>query len=419
MRRARPSSLSVAIAAFLLAGAGPSPSTPGAVQQQLDAAERARQAELAAERAAAARAAAAAQQEQQLAVARAAALARLRSAEAATAAAADRLHELAQKRAAAEASLQSRAKELGPLLPLIERLSLYPAETLLAVPLPADDAVRGLLVLQGMTHRLEAEARALRAQQAELDRLAAEERRAAPELAAAEKAQAESAAALDRQLAEARAGRQAAEDAAAAAEKRAATQAARASDLREMLTRLEAERRAAEAAARAEAARAERARRAKEEADARQRQEAFANPTGPGTLAPSASAAGQLIAPVVGRVVRAWGDPTDAGPAVGISYRPAPAARVVSPCGGKVEFSAPFRSYGNLIIINCGGGFRAVLAGLAKLDAPVGERVHAGEPIGTMPDWDPQSGAAAPTLYVELRKDGAAVNPAPWLRAHG
>ena len=78
---------------------------------------------------------------------------------------------------------------------------------------------------------------------------------------------------------------------------------------------------------------------------------------------------GQLTAPVAGTVFRSWGDPTDAGPATGISYHAAPAARVVSPCAGRVEFAAPFRSYGLLLILDCGGGYHAVLAGFDRLDA--------------------------------------------------
>ena len=67
--------------------------------------------------------------------------------------------------------------------------------------------------------------------------------------------------------------------------------------------------------------------------------------------------------------MRAWGDATDAGPATGISYQAAAHARVVSPCGGRVVFAAPFRSYGSLLILDCGGGYHAVLAGLERLDA--------------------------------------------------
>ena len=67
------------------------------------------------------------------------------------------------------------------------------------------------------------------------------------------------------------------------------------------------------------------------------------------------------------------------------------------------------------------GGYHAVLAGLDRLDTPVGEAVQAGEPVGVMPGWDPKAGdpkggGGRPGLYVELRRGGQPVDPSPWLR---
>ena len=56
------------------------------------------------------------------------------------------MEELAHRRQAAQARLAATAAEIAPLLPLFERLSLYPAETLLAVPMPAEQAATGALV---------------------------------------------------------------------------------------------------------------------------------------------------------------------------------------------------------------------------------------------------------------------------------
>ncbi len=88
-------------------------------------------------------------------------------------------------------------------------------------------------------------------------------------------------------------------------------------------------------------------------------------------------------------MVRAWGDSTEAGPAIGISYMAAPKARVVSPCTGRVDFADPFRSYGLLMIVDCGGGYHAVLAGFGRLSTQAGQAVKAGQPVGVMPDWEP------------------------------
>jgi septal ring factor EnvC (AmiA/AmiB activator) len=131
-----------------------------------------------------------------------------------------------------------------------------------------------------------------------------------------------------------------------------------------------------------------------------------------------ADARGKLTAPVAGSVVRAFGADTEAGPASGVSYQAPPNARVISPCSGRVVFAGPFRSFGLLMIVDCGGGYHFVMSGLDRLDGQVGQTLQAGEPVGVMPGWDPQSPAEnRPTLYLELRKDGVPVNPAPFLRA--
>jgi septal ring factor EnvC (AmiA/AmiB activator) len=403
-------------AAGVATAAGPNADV---TRQQVQDAERARAAELQAQQAAAARAAAAAAEAQLLAGERVAAAARLRQAEDATVAAATRMQALAEQKRQASERLAARADAMTPLLPLIERLSLYPAETLLAVPASPEDTLRGVLVLQGVAGALEQDAEAIRREQDAVDAASQAIARQAPVLSAAQATQKAQAAALDQQIAAAEAGRRQAEGEATAAAQRAADDAARADTLRSAIAAIEAERRTEEARARDDAARAERSRRSADAAAAKQRQEAAARPTGSGTIPSAAQPKGQLTAPVAGTVVKSWGEPTEAGPATGISYQAPPEARVVSPCGGRVVFSAPFRSYGLLMIVDCGGGYHAVLAGFDRLDAKVGQNVVSGEPVGVMPSWDPRSPGSHPTLYVELRRDGQPVNPAPWLKASG
>jgi murein hydrolase activator len=409
MRRTLRISLALAFAAAAAAAQAPPPT-----RQDLEDAERARSSETAAQHAAAERAAAAAAEATRLTAARIAAATKLRQAEAATTDAASRMDALAARRREAQARLDAHMRTLEPLLPLIERLSLYPAETLLAVPEAPEQTLRGVLVLRGLTRQIVRDAMTLRREQAELDAATRAVAAEAPQLATAEAAQQAEADELDRQIAAAQANQKEAQDAASAAADRAAAEAARAANLRGVLATLDAQRRADEAHARAEKQKLGEA-----AATAHERQAAAERQPTPVSMASAAQPHGQLTAPVAGTVVRAWGEPTDGGPAMGISYHAAPAARVVAPCSGRVVFSDRFRSYGLLLIVDCGGGYHAVLAGFDRLDAKVGQTVAAGEPIGVMPAWEPGSTGSRPSLYVELRHDGQPVNPAPWLRANG
>ncbi len=424
MRPAPPRSLRVLLLPAVLAALSPMPAVraepaakPTATPQDLRAVERARAVELTAQKDAAARAAAATAEEQRFARARIEAAETLRITEVATADAAARMETLAARRRDAEARLAKRAEAMQPLLPLIERLSLYPAETLLAVPATPEDRLRALVVLQGLSRRVEIEAAALRRDRADIDAASAALASEAPHLASALAAQAERAAGLDRLIEGAREKRQQAESAGDAAAKRGAAEASRAETLRAALAALEAERKAEEARAHEDAIRAEKQKRAADAEAAHAREAALAHP--PASLSSGGAGKGQLAAPVAGRVIRSYGDPTEAGPATGLSYQAPPNARVVAPCSGRVAFADKFRTYGQLLIVDCGGGYHAVLSGLERLDARVGQSVQAGEPLGVMPHWEPGGSGRHPALYMELRRDGQPVDPAAWLRSKG
>ena len=423
MRRApRNNPLALLLLAIVLASAGTraeSVPKPAPTARDVHTAERTRAAELASQRDAAAQAARAATDEQRLTQERIAAAESLRITEAATVEAASRMDALASRRRETETRLAKRAEAMLPLLPLIARLSLYPAETLLAVPAPPEDRLRAVLVLQGLSRRLEADALALRQDQAAADADNAAIAKEVPRLSAAVAAQAERAAALDRMIIDAQERRRQAETSADSAAKRAAAEAARADTLRAALTALEAERKAEEARAHDDALRAEKQKRTADAEAARLREAALARPTGSLTASGGSSAKGQLASPVAGKLIQAYGDATEAGPATGLSYQAPPDARVIAPCAGRVAFADKFRTYGQLLIIDCGGGYHAVLSGLERLDAKVGQPVQTGEPVGTMPHWEPGSTGRRPALYIELRRDGHPIDPAPWLHRVG
>ncbi len=403
-----------------------------ATQRTLRDAERLRGEQLAIGKDAAARARRADAEAQRLLQARVDAAARLQQADAATADVAARIDALAVRRRDAEQRLTTRAAAMQPLLPLIERLSLYPVETLLAVPGAPEATLRGVMVLRGLSQRIEIEAEALRQDQADLDAAGAALAAEAPRLAAARATQTREAATLDEQIAAAHREAAKAEGEASEAAAQAAAAAARTDTLRSALLALEAQERADAVRAQAEAARAqreaERAERQRRPVDAPvagpvvgrgtvQRDSAALRSSVTGSISGSATPTGQLQAPVIGVVVKGWGQQTDGGPATGLSYIAPPAARVISPCGGRVVFADSFRSFGLLLIVDCGGGYHIVLSGFDRLDVRLGQSMTPGEPVGVMPSWEPGSTTRRPALYVELRHDGQPVNPAPWLKS--
>lgn len=62
-----------------------------------------------------------------------------------------------------------------------------------------------------------------------------------------------------------------------------------------------------------------------------------------------------------------------------------------------------------MIIIEHGGGYLSLLAGLSNPDVEVGQMLLAGEPVGQMPDDDDAK------LYVEIRKNNHPVDPMAWM----
>jgi septal ring factor EnvC (AmiA/AmiB activator) len=382
-------------------------------REAIQDARRTAEAERAAAQEAARLAREAAELERGLARQRVAMAERAQRADAALDTAQEREREAALAAIAARAEVERRAAALAPLMPAMRRLSLWPVETLLAVPLPPDEALRGVLVLQGVARRVRREVDALREADQEASRRARQAAAEATIVAAARAEALAAAAALDAEITAARTREAEARQAERDAARRAQDALARAADLTDMLARLERER-TREAAAQAARTRAEAAARARAERAARRAGRPLPEPPPAPAPEPAAVAAAPgraRIAPVAGRVVRAYGDAAEAGPARGQTFQAAAGARVVSPCPGRAAFSGPFRSYGLLLIVECADGHHVVLAGLGRLDAATGARLLAGEPVGIVGDSEGGRGR----LYLELRRDGQAVDPRAWL----
>ena len=403
--------------------AGPSDKAD-TTRRDAEDADRLRDMQLNAQRAATEQAAQAMADEQRLTQAQSEAYDRLKKAEAAVEEMTRHILDLNQRRAEAQARIDKRIAALRPVLPVVVRMSEYPVETLLGARVPAEDAIRGILILRSVAGQAEEDARALEADRQALDEATKAAADAAPQLAAAEAARSFEADSLARQLTETKERVASAEQYAAEASRRAAAEAARAKSLRSMLQILETQRRLEEAKAREDELRAERDQRTTAADAARVREAALSQPTGAGTLAPNAKPSGQLIQPVAGTMLRGWGDPDNGEPATGQSWRTDWGAKIVAPCGGTVAFAEPFQGYGLLVIIDCGGGYHAVLSGLDQLSVAPGQAIQHGDQVGTMQAavraaGDADTPVQRPVLYIEFRKAGRPIDPSPWIKPAG
>jgi septal ring factor EnvC (AmiA/AmiB activator) len=146
----------------------------------------------------------------------------------------------------------------------------------------------------------------------------------------------------------------------------------------------------------------------------------------PGRLSPAmafASAKGLLALPVNGVKIREFGGSDGVGGVEkGISLASRAGAQVTTPCDGWVVYAGPFRSYGQLLILNAGGGYHVLIAGMERISVNIGQFVLTGEPVATMGSTSQVASilattASQPVLYVEFRKDGTPIDSGPWWAA--
>lgn len=131
---------------------------------------------------------------------------------------------------------------------------------------------------------------------------------------------------------------------------------------------------------------------------------------------------GMLPLPVSGIMLQNFGDSDNfGGQFQGETLATRKLAQVTAPSDGWVVYAGPFRSYGQLLIINAGNGYHVLLAGMERINVVLGQFVLAGEPVAVMGQGSTLArslvaagSADRPILYVEFRRDGTSIDPAPW-----
>jgi len=127
---------------------------------------------------------------------------------------------------------------------------------------------------------------------------------------------------------------------------------------------------------------------------------------------------GQLAYPVSGIKMQSFGK-NGQEVSHGELYETSSGALITTPVDGVVRYAGSFRSYGQLLILDVGQNYHLILAGMGQLYVQQGQVLLAGEPVGMMAmpemtDRISSIGQITPMLYVEIRKDGTPIDPAPW-----
>lgn len=148
---------------------------------------------------------------------------------------------------------------------------------------------------------------------------------------------------------------------------------------------------------------------------------ALANSARTEPAVPFGSAKGYLTMPANGVNVLEFGSSDGfGGISQGLSVVTRAEAQVVAPADGWVLYKGPYLNYGQIIILNTGQNYTALLAGLETVTVDIGQFVQMGMPLGTMGSRTigrtvtTNAGAAQPTLYIELRQNNEPVDPTGW-----
>ena len=344
--------------------------------------------------------------------------AKVQDTEAKRAEASQRLDALAAEAVALSRSLEGRRDALADALGALERMGENPPPAILVKPNDMAEAVRAAIVLGSMVPEMQEEAQAAARDLGHLEELKSQIAKERDDLAASAKSLVLDKTKLTDLIAARQQSLDLAESALEAERKRGADLANQALTLKDLIARMESLNPSLRPGG-----------------DLAPPGAVGAGKLDPARLQPAiafADAKSTLLLPVAGAVVKNFGAPDGFGGAEkGVSIATPPKATVSTPIDGWVVYAGPYRSYGQLLILNAGQGYYMVLAGMERINVLVGQFVLAGEAVAAMGDGSSRTtaaaaiGAAQPVLYIELRKNETAIDPGPWWakdvieKAHG
>lgn len=330
----------------------------------------------------------------------------------------DRIAVLDGNTQALEVSLNAQRARIGILLSAMVRMGRTPPPALAVSPGDALRSVRSALLLGVAFPELEAESRVLAADLAALDEAREQLDEALDLLLADAEALAQEEERIELVLTERSRLREENNAVLERERERAALLASEATSLETLLEDLEEELASVRnAIAQAEAAQEE----GPPDADDAQ---ALALLGDSDRMAPAfafGSAQGRIQRPVRGTEILGFGQNDTFGEAsAGLHIAARANARVIAPADGWVLYAGPFRTYGQVIILDVGDDYQLVIAGMSRINVALGQFVLMGEPIATMGERgarvlaDGSSDAPQPVLFVELREDGRSVDSSAW-----
>jgi septal ring factor EnvC (AmiA/AmiB activator) len=127
-----------------------------------------------------------------------------------------------------------------------------------------------------------------------------------------------------------------------------------------------------------------------------------------------ASLKGQMKYPVKGELMNRYGSPREEGGAVwkGLFIRASTGQSVHAVADGRVVYADWLRGFGNLLILDHGGGYMSLYGNNEGLLRQLGDRVRAGDAVAQV---GATGGVEESGLYFELRRDGKPFDPVKWV----